>query len=239
MKISILLPYKENFSPQYPGAVSLFINSMNKLSIYKKEITVYGSTDLKEKFSDNYINIQLKKSFLKSQTRDYVNKFVELHKNQNTDIIEIHNRPNYVEFLKSLNSKKVLYFHNDPLTMTGSKSLTDRNFLLNYASKIVFNSQWSKKRFLEGFESSYANSEKLLVIYQSADKPMINFKKKKKWITFVGKLNTAKGYDLFGKAILKILKNFKNWYGVVVGDEPRQKLFYNHPRLKKLGFINK
>ena len=50
MQISILLPYKENFSPLYPGAVSLFINSMNKLSIYKNEITVYGSTDLKEKF---------------------------------------------------------------------------------------------------------------------------------------------------------------------------------------------
>ena len=59
MKISILLPYKENFSPLYPGAVSLFINSMNKLSIYKKEITVYGSTDLNEKFSDNYVNIKL------------------------------------------------------------------------------------------------------------------------------------------------------------------------------------
>ena len=25
MKISILLPYKENFSPMYPGAVSLFV----------------------------------------------------------------------------------------------------------------------------------------------------------------------------------------------------------------------
>ena len=76
MKISILLPYKENFSPLYPGAVSLFINSMNKLSIYKNEITVYGSTNLKDKFSNNYINIELKKSFLKSQTRYYVNKLV-------------------------------------------------------------------------------------------------------------------------------------------------------------------
>ena len=109
MKISILLPYKENFSPLYPGAVSLFINSMNKLSSYKKQITVYGSTDLKEKFSDNYINIELKK-VLKSQTRDYVNKFVQLHKNQKTDIIEIHNRPNYIEFLNSLNTKKFCIF---------------------------------------------------------------------------------------------------------------------------------
>ena len=25
MKISIFLPYKENFSPEYPGAVSLFV----------------------------------------------------------------------------------------------------------------------------------------------------------------------------------------------------------------------
>ena len=70
MKISILLPYKENFSPLYPGAVSLFINSMNKISTYKNDITVYGSTDLDEKFSKNDVNIALKKNFLKSQTRD-------------------------------------------------------------------------------------------------------------------------------------------------------------------------
>ena len=49
MKISILLPYKENFSPTYPGAVSLFVNSTNKLSKYKNEITVYGSTNHKIK----------------------------------------------------------------------------------------------------------------------------------------------------------------------------------------------
>jgi len=34
-KISILLPYKENFSPIYPGAVSLFINDTLNLSKYK------------------------------------------------------------------------------------------------------------------------------------------------------------------------------------------------------------
>ena len=36
MKISILLPYKENFSPSYPGAVSLFVNDTSLLSKYKK-----------------------------------------------------------------------------------------------------------------------------------------------------------------------------------------------------------
>ena len=47
MKISILLPYKENFSPIYAGAVSLFVKDTVKLSSYKKYITVYGNTNLK------------------------------------------------------------------------------------------------------------------------------------------------------------------------------------------------
>ncbi len=37
MKISILLPYKENFSPTYPGAVSLFVYETSKKSIYKND----------------------------------------------------------------------------------------------------------------------------------------------------------------------------------------------------------
>ena len=38
MKISILLPLKENFSPKYPGAVSLNINDTLKISKYKNKI---------------------------------------------------------------------------------------------------------------------------------------------------------------------------------------------------------
>jgi hypothetical protein len=70
MKISILLPYKENFSPNYPGAVSLFVNTTNKVSKFKNNITVFGSTNYKKKLSTNYININLKKKFLSSQSAD-------------------------------------------------------------------------------------------------------------------------------------------------------------------------
>ena len=40
MKISILLPYKENFSPIYAGAVSLFVKDTTKISKFKKYITI-------------------------------------------------------------------------------------------------------------------------------------------------------------------------------------------------------
>ena len=67
MKISILLPYKENFSPQYPGAVSLFVYETSKKSIFKKNIIVYGSTKLKKKISNKICeHILVQYSFNKS-----------------------------------------------------------------------------------------------------------------------------------------------------------------------------
>ena len=239
MRISILLPYKENYSPEYPGAVSLFVYSTTKLSHYKKEISIYGNTNHKEKLSNSYINIALdKNNFFKSQSKEYVNKFIKLHKNIRTDIVEIHNRPNYVNLVKTINSKIVLYFHNDPISMVGSKKITERINLLMICEKIIFNSEWSKKRFLKDLKNIYHKSHKLEVIHQSINKEKVDIKKKIKLITFVGKLNSAKGYDLFGGAIIKILNLHKDWRAVVIGDEPREKLTFNHKRLKLMGFQN-
>ena len=236
MKISILLPYKENFSPIYPGAVSLFVNATTKISDYKKDITIYGATDLKEIFKLNYVNIPLKKELFKSQGKEYVNKFVLLHKENPSDVIEIHNRPMYVGYINELRSKVILYFHNDPLTMAGSKSIDERVNLLSTCSKIIFNSEWSKKRFLLNLDSIYYKSDKLEVIHQSINKEKINISNKENIITFVGKLNTAKGYDLFGNAILKILNQYPKWKSIVIGDEPREKITFNHKNLINIGF---
>ena len=96
MKIGILLPYKENFSPDYPGAVSLFVNETSKNSKFKKNIIVFGNTNFKKKFNIKYENITLFNNPLRSQTKSYVNKFSELQKKYNLALIEVHNRPNYI-----------------------------------------------------------------------------------------------------------------------------------------------
>ena len=166
MKISILLPYKENFSSEYPGAVSLFIKDTSKVSRYRKNLIVYGSTDYKKLFNIKYVNIVLKKKIISSQTKQYVDKFIEYEQKNSSNLIEIHNRPNYLKFLiKKLNVRNyTLFFHNDPLSMEGSKNIEDRIFLLNTCYKIIFNSNWSKKRFLEGLDNKYINSEKRVKI---------------------------------------------------------------------------
>ena len=94
-----------------------------------------------------------------------------------------------------------------------------------------------KKRFLDGLENKFVNSNKLLIFYQSAKKGNLSFiKNKKKWITFVGKLNKAKGYDIFVSAIKKVLNKFPDWRAIVIGDEKREKIELNHKNASILGF---
>ena len=239
MKISILLPYKENFSPEYPGAVSLFVYETSKISKFKKNITVFGNTNYKKIFNLKYVNINTQKEIFNSQTKNYVKDFLKLEKKNNSSIIEVHNRPSYIHIINNNIQKKILtlYFHNDPLSMDGSKTIDQRKKLLRICYKIIFNSSWSKKRFLEGLENKFVNSNKLEIFYQSAQKGNLSLlKNKTKWITFVGKLNKAKGYDIFAKSIKKILDQNNDWNALVIGDEKREKINLLHKNASILGF---
>ncbi len=120
--------------------------------------------------------------------------------------------------------------------MKGSSTISDRINLIKNTDKIIFNSHWCKKRYLDSLPTDKINFENLIVIPQSTSYTKVNFKKKKNIISFVGKLNTSKGYDAFGNAVIKILNEFHNWSSIVIGDEPREKHFFNHPRLKLYGF---
>ena len=48
MKISVLLPYKENFSEDYAGAVSIFVKDTIQNSAYFKTSFVFGNMSYKK-----------------------------------------------------------------------------------------------------------------------------------------------------------------------------------------------
>ncbi len=238
-KISILLPYKENFSPRYAGAVSLLVNDTVLSSKYKNNTTVYGSTDFKEKFYANYKNISFNKYFFESSNIKYAQNFLRLEKKNKSDLIEVHNRPavfNYLADKVEKTKKLVLYFHNDPLSLRGSISINQRMNILSEAAAIIFVSEWTKLRFFKNLNCS-SDHEKVFVVYPSVNKPKFNNKKEKS-ILFVGKLNRSKGFDLFCSSVIRILEKYPNWKAYVIGDEPREKFNYNHERLIKLGFLD-
>ena len=103
MKIAILLPYKENYSKNDTGAVSIFVNDVNKLSKFKKDINIYGSTSFKP-LSKNYKNLNLKKKIFQSSSKIYVKDFLKRINNKKFDILEIHNRPHYLNYIENIHS---------------------------------------------------------------------------------------------------------------------------------------
>ena len=82
MKISILLPYKENFSPIYAGAVSLFVKDTMKLSKFRNCITVFGNTNLKKIYKLSYKNIHLNKNIIESGSKIDFNEFLKYEKKE-------------------------------------------------------------------------------------------------------------------------------------------------------------
>ena len=81
MKISILLPYKENFSPVYAGAVSLYVNDTVRISKFVKNIVVYGNTNFKKIFNLNYKNIPLTKISFQVYLKNMLSNSLKLKKN--------------------------------------------------------------------------------------------------------------------------------------------------------------
>ena len=236
MKISILLPYKEDYTSKYSGAVSIHVSNLFKHSKLKKNITIFGNTNNKDYLSYNYKNIKINQTYLSSSNKKYIKKFISIQKVDQPSIIEIHNRPNYVGAIyENLNSKIILYFHNNPLTISGSKSKLERSNLLNKCEYIVFNSAWTKNQFFEDLNEDDF-TPKFGICHQSTAKTKVNLAKKQNIITFVGKLNSAKGYDIFGHTIIKILDKYPNWRSIVVGDEPREKHIFKHKNLKIYSF---
>ena len=237
MKIASILPYKENYSKNGAGAVSLWISDFLRDSIYRRTTFIIGNTNNKDYLTKNYININIDrtKSKFNSTTKEYSKKIIEKIRNYNFDIIELHNRPIMVQdFFGKINSKIILYFHNDPTTMKGAKSVTERLHLLKIVDKIIFISKWVKNKFFQNLPQLSDN--KTQVIYHSIDVYKKKIKKEKQ-IIFVGKLNKSKGYDLYCKSMFNILDLNKDWKAYSIGEEKRFQEFFTHKNHKNLGQI--
>ena len=236
-KIATILPYKESYTVSNASAVSLWVSEFFKNSIYKNDNFIYGNTKPGKYLTKNYRNIFLDSLNFKFQStsNEYTEKLIYTLNQEKFDIIEIHNRPLVLSKLMSkINSKFIMYFHNDPLSMSGSKTVSERNEIIKKVDKLIFISRWVKDRFFKGINNNFLHKTK--IIYHS-----VNTRKKtikSNLIVFVGKLNYSKGYDIYKDAIIKILDKYENWKALSIGSESRRNIYINHKQHKELGFIN-
>ena len=230
-EIAELLPNKEDYSLNNAAAASIWVKDFNKGNISSKQI-IFGISSSNTPFSKNFIN--LKQTNLINNSYFYIKNFIRKLP-ETIKVIIIHNRPHFFFILKKKfpGIKFVIVFHNDPNTLRGSRSVSEKINILEHCDKIVFVSSYVKKRF-------YYNLNELLptkgeVIHPSTNYYNHNFKKKlikQKIIVFIGKLNSSKGYDYFGPAVINILKKYKDWKVIVAGNEKRETYNFKHERFK-------
>ena len=230
-RIAILLPYKEDYNKNNAGSASLWVKDFFENSKLKKITTIYGINTKKKSLSKNFVNLNNKFPLFTFKKNIYYAKLFLKNIHKQTKIIEIHNRPEIFHFIEKQNSnyKLILVFHNNPLLIRGSKKIKERKNILNKCSNIIFVSKWVQKKFFEGLDSK--KSKKCCVIYP-AIKRLDKLPKKDNIITFIGKLNKSKGYDLAGVAVVNILNKYKNWKAVFAGNEEREKYNFSHKNLK-------
>ncbi len=171
MKIATILPYKENYTFSRAQAAAIWVCDFFKHSKFKETNYIFGNTATKDYLTKNYVNIDISnlKSKLSSTTKEYCRNIISKIKNENFEIIEIHNRPlifNYIK--KEIDAKYILYFHNDPLSMNGSKTSSERLNLLINLDKIVFVSKWVQDRFFIDLDKKL--SDKTEIVYPSIHK---------------------------------------------------------------------
>ena len=234
--IAILLPYREKFTIEQAGAASIWVKDYLALSKLSSRTIVYGNLDKKFKpLTTNYKNINLKNKIIRKNI-SYTNELYNEYLNYNFSIIEIHNRPESLLYLlkKKIRAKLIFVFHNNPKDMRGSASIKERIFIAEKTEQIYFVSKWVKDKFFEGLPYKHRNNCEILY---PAIKPLKKFPKKEKLIIFCGKLNSSKGYDIFGSAVLRILDRFKDWKAISIGNEPREKFDFKHKNFKILDWI--
>ena len=236
-EIAILLPSKEDYSKDCAAAASIWVKDFNR-GILVKKTTIFGKAKSLPYLSKNFVN--LNNESLIDNSYFYLNSFIK-RLPKNTKVIEIHNRPNYFFSLKKKvpNIKFILVFHNDPNLLKGSRSINEKIAILENCDEIIFASSYIKERFYYNINNYL--KQKGRVIYPSSCYYNHDFNKKikkEKIIIFVGKLNFSKGYNIFGKAILKVLNKYKDWQVIVAGNEKRESYNFYHEQIKLYNWIS-
>ena len=234
--IAILLPYKEKYNLNKAGAASIWVKDYLSISKLKSQTLIFGNLDKKDKpLTKNFVNIDLSKAYIRKNIQ-YTKHLYDYHLKNKFNIIEIHNRPESLLYLikKKISSKLIFMFHNNPQDMRSSKSINDRIFIAENTDQIYFVSRWVKDKFFEGLPFNHRNNCEILY---PAIKPLKKFPKKDNLIIFSGKLNSSKGFDLYGKAVIKILDKHKSWSAIAIGNEPREKFNFNHKNFKILDWV--
>lgn len=220
MRVAIVLPPREAFSPAGAGGVSLVVHRLARAAGTGVEAVVVGPATPLATFSD----VDFRPAHPPfwppgAHARRYAGGVGQVLRGLAPDLIEVHNRPDVALLLAARfrATPSVLFLHNDPRGMRTAATPAERHLLLRRLARVVSVSTFLRGLLLDGIEAS----ERAVVlpnpIERAALPPPLPPAARLPLILFVGRMVSDKGADAFLEAAAAALPRLPGWRAEMYG----------------------
>lgn len=213
MKIAVILPAREGFSPDAFGAVSLCVRDFTLHSRYRSNTQVIGTRTESSFDGIHYSALTPTRGWFESATRAYIRSIREHLASLKPRLIEVHNRPNIARELAKESIPVALHLHNDPQEMKYAHTPAQRQKLLQQCAAIYCISDWVKHRFCEGVHNGLERVHTLPIGIAPPESLLL----KEKLILYVGRMTPNKGALEYAQALAELLPRHPDWKGMMIG----------------------
>lgn len=218
-RIDILLPSKESFGPKNAGAISGVVLDLIEESRTSDCFRVVGSEVGTPFPGAMFKGLQPRHGWLHGSNIGLAAAYLhDLRLSGSPDLVEVHSRCHVASYLKKKRPdlKVVLYLHNDPRDMKGSRSTAERRRLLREMAAVICVSDYIRDCFLDGIDSN-EETEKVATARNGARRPNGMLTAKKPMILLAGRMVPQKGILEFSKALSRVVGQHPEWEVVIAG----------------------
>ena len=225
-KTDILLPYKEVMTKANAGAIARIVAYLASVSDYPEALNIFGSPIADPPLKGvNFTPISFFRKWLYGKNKGFLHgylKHLKAHPEQTPELVEIHSRCQLARQLKTARPdlKVSLYMHNDARDMQGGQTRSERLWLVNNLSAILFVSHYLKDSFIRDLPEKELCADaysKCIVIPNEVTRTSKARPEKQKKILLAGRMVPEKGILEACEAAAKILPAFPEWHLDIVG----------------------
>lgn len=213
--IAALLPPRECFSPSKAGALALYAHGIGVHGLFKNRVQVFG-IDTQSPYQDcGFTPLIYRKRFWQSNGRRFLDSFLEKEDVHQADLIEVHNRAQFVPIIRRTfpNKKIILYLHNNPDSIKALKNAGDRQAIVDHCNAVAGCSDFVCHQLCEKLRRDQIS--KVSGFYHGVRVAPPH--PKEHLILFSGRIVPEKGILELAQALTTLLPSYPDWRFVMIG----------------------
>jgi UDP-glucose:(glucosyl)LPS alpha-1,2-glucosyltransferase len=217
VRIAVLLPVREALSKRRSGAVALSMRDFAAFSRFRAETLILGASPCDIEDTPFRQLTDWRRWYLRDRLA-YAHAAAAFVREAGAELVEVQNRPTIFTALRKLlpDTKLVLYLHNDPQEMEGTKSARDRRRILAEADAVYCVSEFIRSCFLKDLRDDRGKVE---VLHYGLDVTKLPHAAKEKIVAFAGRIVRDKGIVELVQGFAQAATHMPDWRLVVAGDD--------------------